>query len=152
MLSSLVILYQLLTNKTVSNPHSVPPAQFCVAPSMRLKYALIAAHALALIACLVSALPWLGKVLLVLALPAHLYLAVREVGLQHDTIRYHDASGWNINDEPVLVLPSTVLTTFAVWLHFKSQGARRKALLIVNDTMPEHDFRRLVVKLKISAT
>ena len=125
---------------------------FSVTPSTRLKHVLIAAHGLALIACLISALPWLGKILLAMALPAHLYFGVSEICRQHETIRYHDGSGWSINDESVLILPSTVVTPFAIWLHFKPPGARKKAMLIVSDTMPDQDFRQFIVKLKISAT
>lgn len=125
---------------------------FSVAPSLRLHYALVAAHGLALSTCLISALPWPGKLLLGLALPVHLYFAVRNSVVRQATIRYHDASGWNINDESVRILTSTVVTPFAIWLHFQPQGARKQALLIVNDAMPEHDFRQLIVKLKLSAT
>jgi len=118
---------------------------------MRLKYALVTAHALALGACLSSALPWPGKLLLGLALPIHLHFAVRKADRRHDTIRYHEAAGWNINDEAVRILPSTVVTPFAIWLHYQAPSARRQALLIVNDALPEPEFRRLLVKLKISA-
>ncbi|MEC4747422.1 protein YgfX [Methylomicrobium sp. Wu6] len=136
----------------MSNHHLAKPAQFLVEPSMRLKYALVAAHGLALSACLISALPWPGKILLGLVLPVHLYLAVREIDARHDAIRFHDGSGLHVNDEPVQLLPSTVVTPFAIWLHFQPQGTRKKTLLIVNDAMPEHEFRQLIVKLKISAT
>jgi len=136
---------------TVSRQSPIQPVLFAVAPSLRLQYALIAAHGLALGACLSNALPWPGKLLLGLALLIHLGFAVRDVNHRRDAIRYHAASGWNINDEAVLILPSTVVTPFAVWLHFKPEGARKKAILIVNDALPEHEFRRLIVKLKISA-
>jgi len=136
----------------VSNHHPVTSAQFLVEPSKRLKYALVAAHGLALSACLISALPWPGKTLLGLILSVHLYLDVREIDARHDAIRCHEGSGLHINDEPVLVLPSTVVTPLAIWLHFQPQGTRKKTLLIVNDAMPEHEFRQLIVKLKISAT
>jgi hypothetical protein len=126
--------------------------QFSIEPSRHLKYALYAGHGLALSACLISALPWPGKLLLSLALPVHLYFALRNVDRQHDTIRYQDGTGWNINDDPVLILPSTVVTPFAIWLHFRGQPARKKALLIMKDAMPDTEFRRLIVKLKISAT
>lgn len=135
----------------MSHP-TVHPAQFSVGSSRRLKYALLAGHGLALIACLISALPWPGKLLLSLALPVHLFFAARNVDRQHVTIRYQEGSGWNIDDEQVTILPSTVLTPFAIWLHFKPQSARKKALLIVKDAMSESEFRRLIVKLKISAT
>jgi len=134
----------------VSRQSPIPPVLFAVAPSLRLQYALIAAHGLALCACLISALPWPGKLLPGLALLIHLGFAVRDVNHRHDAIRYHAASGWNINDEAVLILPSTVVTPFAIWLRFKPEGARKRAILIVNDALPEHEFRRLIVKLKIS--
>jgi hypothetical protein len=134
------------------HPHIIQPAQFSVGSSLHLKYALLAGHGLALSACLISALTWPGKLLLSLALPVHLYFAVRNVDRQQVTIRYLEGSGWNINGEPVLMLPSTVVTPFAVWLHFKPELARKNALLIVKDAMPDPEFRQLIVKLKISAT
>jgi hypothetical protein len=135
----------------MSHP-SVHPAQFSVGSSRRLKYALLAGHGLALTACLISALPWPGKLLLGLALPCHLFFAARNVDRQQVTICYREGSGWNIDAEQVTILSSTVLTPFAVWLHFKPELARKNALLIMKDAMPDTEFRRLIVKLKISAT
>lgn len=135
----------------MSSHHFIHPAQFSVGPSRYLKQALLAGHGLALTACLLSGLPWPGKLLLILALPVHLYFAVKDADRQSVLIRYLEGSGWQIDDEPVTVLPSTVLTPFAIWLHFKPQPARRRAFLIVKDAMPEAEFRRLTVKLKISA-
>jgi hypothetical protein len=135
----------------MSHP-TVHPAQFSVGSSRRLKYALLAGHGLALIACLISALSWPGKLLLSLTLPVHLFFAVRNIDRQHVTIRYQEGSGWHIDDKQVTILSSTVLTPFAVWLHFKPELARKNALLILKDAMPDTEFRRLIVKLKISAT
>ncbi|MGJ0483824.1 MAG: protein YgfX [Methylomicrobium sp.] len=135
----------------MSSHHFVHPAQFSVGASRYLKQALLVGHGLALIACLLSVLPWPGKLLLSLALPAHLYFAVKNADRQHVTIRYLEGSGWHIDDKQVMILPSTVLTPFAVWLHFTSQSARKRGLLIVKDTMPDAEFRQLIVKLKISA-
>lgn len=133
--------------------HSVYPARFSVGPSRRLKYALLAVHGLALTACLTSAFPWPGKLLLSLALPVYLFFTVRNIDRHPVAIRYTEGMGWNIAGEQATILPSTVLTPFAIWLHFKPQLARKKkALLIVKDAMADSEFRRLTVKLKISAT
>jgi hypothetical protein len=126
--------------------------RFSVGPSRRLKFALLAAYGLALSACLISALPWPGKLLLSLALPVHLYFAVKTVDRRHVEIRYTEGTGWHLAEEQVSILPSTVLTPFAIWLHFKPQAGRKKAVLIVKDALSESEFRRLTVKLKISAT
>ncbi|EIC31079.1 MULTISPECIES: protein YgfX [Methylomicrobium] len=132
-------------------PHALHPARFAVGPSRRLQYALSAGHGLAMIACLISALPWPGKLLLSLVLPVHFYFAAREAGSRQVAIGYLEGSGWAIDDEPVAILPSSVLTPFAIWLHYEPRSTRKKALLIVKDAMPDAEFRRLTVKLKISA-
>jgi hypothetical protein len=147
-----IIRGRVLGSSVVPQHPSFHPAQFSVGPSRRLKYALLAAHGLALSACLISALPWPGKLLLSLALPAHLYFAVRHIGRHLVAIRYSEGAGWHLAEEQVIILPSTVLTPFAIWLHFKPPSARKKALLIVKDAMSDGEFRRLTVKLKISAT
>lgn len=135
----------------MSSHHFIYHAQFSVGSSRYLKQALLAGHGLALMACLLSALLWPGKLLLSLALPVHLYFTVKNADRQSVMIRYLEGSGWNIDGEPVIILPSTVLTPFAIWLHFKPQPARKRAFLIIKDAMPEAEFRRLIVKLKISA-
>jgi hypothetical protein len=116
-----------------------------------LQYALLAGHGLAMLACLISALPWPGKLLLALALPVHFYFAARNADRCQIAIGYLEGAGWLIDDEPVAILPSSVLTPFAIWLHYQPHSARKKALLIVKDAMPDAEFRRLIVKLKISA-
>jgi hypothetical protein len=135
----------------LSHHHALHPARFSVGPSRRLKYALLAGHGLAMVACLISALPWPGKFLLCLMLPVHFYFASNNAGRRQVAIGYLESAGWVIDDEPVAILPSTVLTPFAIWLHYQPQSARKKALLIVKDAMPAAEFRRLTVKLKISA-
>lgn len=136
----------------VSMRQTDSPTEFIIAPSQRLRQALIAAHAVALLAGLFSALPGFGKLLLVLAVCAHLVFAVRRAAVRRDTLRCLDASGWRVNEQAVLILPSTVLTPYAIWLHFKPEGARKQALLIVSDALPTAEFRRLTVKLKTSAS
>lgn len=126
------------------------PTEFILAPSRCLCHALIAAHAIALLAGLFSALPGAGKLLLVLVICAHLAFAVRRIAARRDTLRWLDASGWRVNEQAARILPSTVLTPYAIWLHFKPQGARKQALLIVSDALPAAEFRRLIVKLKTS--
>lgn len=131
--------------------HALHPARFSVGPSRRLQYALLAGHSLALAACLISALPWAAKLLLALALSVHFYFGERNADRRQVAIGYLEGSGWVIDDERVAILPSSVLTPFAIWLHYQPQSARKKALLIVKDAMPDAEFRRLTVKLKISA-
>jgi hypothetical protein len=71
--------------------------RFSVGPSRRLKYALLAAYGLALSACLISALPWPGKLLLSLALPVHLYFAVKTVDRRPVEFRYTEGTGWHLD-------------------------------------------------------
>lgn len=136
----------------VSTGYYVPPVEFSLEPSGRLKIALITAHGLALSAAGISAAPLVVKFLLAVVISVHLFVAINKHWKQHHLIRYSTESGWEVDDEAVTIIASTVVTPFAIWLHYKSLTARKKALLIVHDAMPDPEFRQLIVKLKISGT
>ena len=128
-----------------------PPVQFSLEPSRRLNIALIAAHGLALSAAWLSAVMLPVKTVLGLVIPVHLFFVLKRQSNTHHLICYCSESGWDIDGESVSIMPSTVLTPFAVWLHYKDPNSGKKALLILHDAMSETDFRRLIVKLKISS-
>lgn len=75
-------------------------------------------------------------------------------------LRYTTAFGWennHLNDhfDFIEILPSTVLTPFVVFLHYKIKHndqpkQKTKAVMILKDAMNNDDFRQLRVELKIS--
>lgn len=116
---------------------------------------LYAAHALAVLAALVSSLPWWGKSLLAGAIFGHLrYSSWRH--LQEPAcsgLLYEADRGWRLGLNSgawlaVQVLSSSVVTPWFVVLHLQT-GAGRRAWLIVRDSLPSEDFRRLRVYLRL---
>jgi hypothetical protein len=120
-------------------------------PSRRLKQLLAVMHLLALAASIANALPVIVKVALVIGIGLHFFLALTRLKSEHYAIRHSETSGWEIASEndfkPVQILNSTVITLFAIFLHF-DKNAHKQSVLIVNDALSEDDYRRLIVRLK----
>jgi hypothetical protein len=135
-----------------------PPFIVTVKPSRRLARLVIAAHGLAIAAGQANALPILYKGLLLIVLVAHLYYAVKRLNHTLPSLKYADASGWQIAGdsefESAVILKSTVVTPFAIWLHTSGRAkaglfaGNKNTILIARDALEEDDYRRLIVKLK----
>ena len=130
-----------------------------IKPSRRLIKTVVFIHTLALGAATANALALAVKIGLVILICGHCWLTVRRLNAEHYAIRHTDASGWQLangNDfASVEILKSTVITTFALFLHFRygSQtlfGAASHKL-ILNDALADEDYRSLIVKLKTTA-
>ncbi|WP_332309797.1 protein YgfX [Methylosarcina fibrata] len=127
-------------------------------PSSMLKRTVMAAHGLALAACLANALPVLYKMMLSIAVAGHLYHALKRQNAGLLSLKYSDAGGWQIAHgdefEPVAIMKSTVVTPVAVWLHVQSRpktgffARSDRAFLVPYDCLDEDGYRRLVVTLK----
>lgn len=125
------------------------PLQFCVNISQRLTWFLRVLHVWALLACVFNDLSVVIQLLLVCVVVLHFFYVkpFKEMQLLHTDV------GWQIVEARqlvnIVILPSTVISSFAVFLHFK-QDNRFKTLLIMNDALPFEDYRRLIVRLKTS--
>jgi hypothetical protein len=141
---------------------------FSFNPSKRLIIGLIISHSLALGACFVNALPIMVQMLLAVGLAGHCYWAIhREWRVWHG-LRYSKALGWEMAGPSsfiaVYILPSTVITPFALLLHVEIQDSHthiypllafgrtrpktRQTILILPDNLGQVDYRHLAVKLK----
>lgn len=122
-------------------------------PSVRLKQLLVVMHALALASSIANALPIAVKLALLTGICAHLRFIFKRVKNQRYNIKQSETFGWELsvgNDfEQIQILDSTVITTFAIFLHF-NRDAKKRSLLIMNDALNEDDYRRLIVRLKTS--
>jgi len=120
-------------------------------PSKRLKRFLVIMHGLALTASIANALPITVKLALATGIYIHLRLMIKRLKNRRHKIKQSEALGWEVsigNDfEPVQILNSTVITIFAIFLHF-NKNAHRQSVLIVNDALSEDDYRCLIVRLK----
>jgi len=131
-------------------------------PSKRLKKMVVFIHTLALGASMANALAFAIKISLFAIICINLWLSIRRLNLESYTIKHTEAFGWEVSEGLVFVsveiLKSTVITTFALFLHYKhgsqsqpSKSGYKKTLLILNDALAEEDYRCLIVKLKTAA-
>ncbi len=131
-------------------------------PSRRLKKMLVFIHVLALATGLANSLGFAIKISLCALIGLHCWLTVRRLDTENHTIKYAEALGWELSTGDgfvsIEILKSTVITTFALFLHFKYKSqppsirmADKKTLLILSDALAEEDYRCLIVKLKTTA-
>ncbi|MEQ1619813.1 MAG: protein YgfX [Methylococcales bacterium] len=130
-----------------------------VKPSSRFKHAKIAVHFLAITATLSNALPMWQQAMLSMALLGHLYLTLNSSSDSTIKIKHSDIADWEVatsGDEytTVQILPSTVITTLLIIVHYKPLNATARhgvqTVLIPFDALSEKDFRHLVIRLKTS--
>lgn len=131
-----------------------PPLSVELQPSRRLKQVLVTMHLLALASSIANALPVIVKLALVIGIGLHLYFVLARLKSDQYVIKHSETSGWEIasdNDfKPIQILNSTVITLFAIFLHF-NKNAHKQSVLIVNDALNEDDYRRLIVRLKTAS-
>jgi len=137
-------------------------------PSLHLKRIIGVVHMLALCACISNSLSIALKCAIFAAIAIHFCWLVRRLHNTEQTIKYTEALGWEIsqgnNMETVNILPSTVITVFATFLHIKSQNkdsfrtifrginsANKKTILILSDSLDEGEYRCFIVKLTTTA-
>jgi hypothetical protein len=110
-------------------------------------------HTLALVASLLNNLPISLKGLLLLAITCHYYIYSTRQKAKHYRLEYNEI-GWQLaeNDEflTIEILPSTVVSRMAIFLHYKTEHKPINALVIFNDALVADDYRYLITKLKIT--
>lgn len=128
-----------------------PPLLLELKSSKRLKQLLVVMHGLALASSIANALPVAAKLTLLAGICLHLWLTLKRLKIEQHTLKHSNAAGWEIssgNDfESVQILNSTVISVFAIFLHFNNH-AGKQSVLIINDALCEADYRRLIVRLK----
>jgi hypothetical protein len=109
-------------------------------------------HALALVACVLNSLPVLIKGVLFVAVAIHFYVQFKQLNAKQYIIKHTETAGWELSTggefAAVAVLPSTVISTVAIFLHLKTDGKARQNLVIASDALAENDYRSLIVRLK----
>jgi toxin CptA len=131
-----------------------PPLLVELKQSRKLRRLLIVIHLLALGSSIANALPIGVKSVLVIGIGIHFWFTLKRLIDQHYKIRHTAGLGWELADgndvEAIEIINSTVITTFAIFLHFK-RNAKKQSLLILNDALAEDDYRRLIVRLKTAS-
>lgn len=119
--------------------------------SKRLKQLLIVIHTLALGSSIANTLPLTVRLTLLIGIFIHLRFVISRLKNEQCKIKHSEALGWEVSSgcdfEQIQILDSTVITIFAIFLHF-NKGTHKQSVLIVNDALSEHDYRNLIVRLK----
>jgi toxin CptA len=131
-----------------------PPLLVELKQSRKLIQFLVVIHVLALAASIANALPVIVKSVLFIGICIHHWFTLKRVNEQHYKIRHTEGLGWELADgndvEAIEIINSTVITTFAIFLHFKN-NAKKQSLLILNDALSDDEYRRLIVRLKTAS-
>lgn len=132
--------------------HYQPPLLLQLHESKRLIKVMEFIHVLALVACVLNSLPVLIKCVLFIVICSHFYFQRQQLKGQQVTIKYTETAGWEITESgefvAVQILPSTVISIFAIFLHLKKADKSKQMVLIVSDSLAEDDYRHLIVTLK----
>jgi hypothetical protein len=135
---------------TLPKSTASPSLHLTLNPSIKLQQFNLAAHGLALIAVFLNNLPWLLRIAIAVIVASDLWIKDKRIKNESRIITYNDRSGWQLktgaNLESIDILTSTVVTPAVIFLHTKA----RPAQIIVHDALDEDDFRRLIVKLKLT--
>jgi len=127
------------------------PLRLEIGDSKRLTILMGLIHALALLASVMNSLPIMLKCVLLITVSSHFYVQRKQLKTKH-TIIEHNETGWKLAEgdsfEEIQILPSTVISIFAIFLHFKIDNNSKQTLVIVSDTLAEDDYRCLIVRLK----
>ncbi|MEQ1557652.1 MAG: protein YgfX [Methyloglobulus sp.] len=120
-------------------------------PSKKLRQLCILIHALALAASFANAFPLYLKLLLSMLITLNFTIQYKRLKIENHSIKYTEARGWAMSEgqefTAVEILKSTVVTTLFIFLHMQN----KPPLLIANDSLAEHEYRQLIVKLKMTA-
>ena len=133
-----------------------------IKPSKRLKRLVIIVHALALLAGMANALTFPVKISLWVLIGLHYWASGRRLNAKTVTLKHTESLGWELSEgvdfASIEILKSTVITTFALFLHYRYRSqpqsrifGHKKTRLVLNDALADKDYRRLIVKLKTTA-
>jgi hypothetical protein len=144
------------------------PLLLTLKPSKRLKYALLFLYALAGLASVLNNLAIISQFFLLGLLGLSAYKTCQDLAIKTVTIKHSEPVGWQVleNNEFVAVeiLKSSVITGLVVLLHCKKRDCHchvfhkllanwrccDNTIVIVNDALNASDYRRLIVRLKIT--
>jgi len=118
-------------------------------------------HGLAIFVVGITAIPLIPQVILIiLILFSLIFYLKQEKTIKVFALRYSTAFGWEVSNSEnefqlIEILPTTVLSPYLVFLHYKINNSnikkqKNKYVLITKDTLSNDGFRKLRVELRIS--
>jgi hypothetical protein len=136
--------------------HQTQLFQIEVKSSKILMFFICIIHVLAVYSCLLAAVPIVIKIVLpvgiLLFLMLSLYQKSKLTGLK---LQYSSSQAWQVamvgaDYSQIQILPSTVITSLVIFLHYKKQSGKKQSMLIFNDAVSPEAFRKLTVELRIN--
>ena len=129
-------------------------SHFTIGRSLRLRLAINGLHVLSILASWLNDLPIFLNLLLSAVVMASWFFQYKACEADSIYLRYTLNDGWAVsfsadNYLAVKIKPTTVVARMLIVLHLHADN-RSKTLVIFNDAMTAHDYRRLTVLLKIS--
>lgn len=114
-------------------------------------------HVLAILSCLINALPIGVNMVLILFCSGHFFYEYKQQYLHKKTrtLEYTDAFNWrlSIGDsqlEPIAVQGSTIVSKWLVVLHFKNEQGINHSEVIFKDTLTSQEYSLLAARLRIT--
>lgn len=130
--------------------------QFHLVSSKRLSLVFDMLHICALSACWLNSLPISYRALLTAIVLLAWKLDRKKSSGDVADLHYSASRGWLVGraggeDVEAKILSGSVVGREVIFLRIKIEGMRAKSLVIASDSLPEEDFRRLQVRLKLWA-
>lgn len=118
---------------------------------------MIVIHVLAILSCLINALPIGVNIVLVLFCCVHFFYYYRQQYLLKKTItlEYTDAFGWRLSVgdselEPIAVQGNTIVNKWLVVLHYINERGITHSEVIFKDTLTSQEYSLLAARLRIT--
>ncbi|MCK5830409.1 MAG: hypothetical protein KAH20_08910 [Methylococcales bacterium] len=133
--------------------------QFNIAPSPSLTKGIAILHGLAVIVAVFIPLPIIYKIIALVLILGSLIISLKQENISQEYIlRYSTIYGWKISElnhyfDSIEILPSTVLTPYIVFFHYRKKyngKQKTKTMVILKDALTDDSFRQLRVELRIS--
>lgn len=122
-----------------------------VAPSRRLRWAVVALHLLAGTAVVLAELAWAYRLAVIVAVVFSLVVSIRQAGAVALRCETDGSLSMRLGEDwqPVELFPDTVALSWLVVLRYRCQGhSRSESRPILADSLDRDDFRRLRVWLR----
>ncbi|MGR8931814.1 MAG: protein YgfX [Gammaproteobacteria bacterium] len=125
-----------------------------VSPSKRFGLLINGLHGCAVAACWFNALPFLVQFSATIVVVILWWRAKKKWRTRFVHLRFGEGLGWSISHDgrgyqDVTILNSTTVSLGAIFLHYKIEGGKVCAFLVLRDSLSKEDFRRLSVCLRV---
>jgi hypothetical protein len=124
-----------------------------ISKSKWLMWLLLVVYFLSLLACLMNALSWWIKIILVIGIFLNAWLTFKNRTHESWQLDFDDENSWQILEDSttqtIKILPSTVISKIFIFLHYQTEKKKFYRLIFKDALLPNiNDYRQLIVTLK----